>query len=53
LSTANGGGTTVLSGTSMATPHVAGLLLAGGGAINSDGAACNDPDGVADPIAHR
>ncbi len=53
VSTKMGGGTTTLSGTSMASPHVAGLLLAGGGAINSDGAACNDPDGSGDPIAHR
>ena len=53
MSTRNGGGTTTLSGTSMATPHIAGLLLAGAGTINSDGAACNDPDGSADPIAHR
>lgn len=53
VSTRMGGGTTTLSGTSMATPHVAGLLLAGGGSISSDGSACNDPDGSGDPIAHR
>jgi len=53
VSTRMGGGTTTLSGTSMASPHVAGLVLAGAGAINSDGAACNDPDGSGDPIAHR
>jgi subtilisin family serine protease len=53
VSTRMGGGTTTLSGTSMASPHVAGLLLAGGGTIASDGAACNDPDGSGDPIAHR
>jgi len=41
-----------LSGTSMAAPHVAGLLLLKGRNITSSGSALNDPDGVADPIAH-
>lgn len=51
LSTKKGGGTTTMSGTSMAAPHVAGLLLLG--SIHTDGYALNDPDGQADPIAHR
>ena len=40
------------SGTSMAAPHVAGLLLLRGREITSSGYAKNDPDGNADPIAH-
>ena len=40
------------SGTSMAAPHVAGLLLLRGRSITSSGVAKNDPDGTADPIAH-
>jgi subtilisin family serine protease len=41
-----------LSGTSMAAPHVAGLLLLKGRNLNTSGTAKNDPDGVPDPIAH-
>ena len=40
------------SGTSMAAPHVAGLLLLRGRNITSSGFATNDPDGKPDPIAH-
>ena len=40
------------SGTSMAAPHVAGLLLLRGRDITSSGVAKNDPDGISDPIAH-
>jgi subtilisin family serine protease len=40
------------SGTSMAAPHVAGLLLLRGRNITSSGFAKNDPDGNPDPIAH-
>ena len=40
------------SGTSMAAPHVAGLLLLRGREITSSGYAKNDPDGNPDPIAH-
>ncbi|MGB8191270.1 MAG: S8 family serine peptidase [Chitinophagaceae bacterium] len=40
-----------MSGTSMAAPHVAGLLLISGGKLRSLGTALNDPDGTPDPIA--
>ncbi|GAB3919591.1 hypothetical protein GCM10028804_11740 [Larkinella terrae] len=40
-----------MSGTSMASPHVAGLLLIRGHAIPTNGFVKNDPDGTADPIA--
>lgn len=42
-----------MSGTSMAAPHVAGLLLLKGNNIRAAGNAVNDPDGVADGIAHN
>lgn len=46
-----GNATNTLNGTSMAAPHVAGVLLLG--AIVTNGYATGDPDGTADPIAHR
>lgn len=51
LSLWKGNTTNTISGTSMAAPHVAGILTLG--AVTSDGTANNDPDGDADPIAHR
>jgi hypothetical protein len=40
-----------ISGTSMAAPHVAGVLLVNGGSVNSDGQSSTAPDGVRYPIA--
>jgi subtilisin family serine protease len=42
-----------MSGTSMAAPHVAGLLLINAGVLRKDGQVRNDPDGKPDPIAHQ
>ena len=51
LSTWKGGGTKSISGTSMAAPHVAGILVVG--SIRTNGSAQCDPDGNPDPIASR
>ena len=50
-STYKSGGYATLSGTSMAAPHAAGLLLLGG--INSGGFVSSDPDGNPDKIGVR
>ena len=49
LSTYKGDGYATLSGTSMASPHVCGILLLGN--IRSGGTVNGDPDGNADTIA--
>tara|TARA_R110001592_G_scaffold359340_4_gene665777 strand:+ start:13875 stop:15173 length:1299 start_codon:yes stop_codon:yes gene_type:complete len=51
-STYKNGGYSTMSGTSMASPHMAGILLMTGGNPKVDGKVLNDPDGNADNIAH-
>ncbi len=46
------GGFATMSGTSMASPHMCGVLLMTGGNPNIDGYVNGDPDGNPDPIGH-
>ena len=48
-----GSGYRAINGTSMATPHVAGILLANNGTVRWSGTVTNDPDGTPDRKARR
>ncbi|MDF1549197.1 MAG: S8 family peptidase [Bacteroidales bacterium] len=52
FSTYKSGGFTTMSGTSMAAPHMCGVLLMTNGNPSTDGYVNGDPDGNPDPIAH-
>jgi hypothetical protein len=52
-STYKNGGYATISGTSMATPHIAGIMLVNNGAVRTSGYVKNDPDGNPDPIGRR
>ncbi len=52
LSTRKGGGTTTMSGTSMASPAACAVIMMRNGNPSTDGTASNDPDGNPDPIIH-
>lgn len=52
LSIKAGGGTTTMSGTSMASPHACAVMMMSNGHPSSDGTVKGDPDGNPDPIIH-
>jgi len=52
LSLRSGGGTTTMSGTSMASPAACAVIMLRNGNPSTDGVAGNDPDGNPDPIIH-
>ena len=52
LSTRSGGGTTTMSGTSMASPAACAVIMLSNGNPSTDGKAIGDPDGNADSIVH-
>lgn len=52
LSTKMGGGTTTMSGTSMASPAACAVIMMKNGNPATDGTASGDPDGNADRIIH-